>query len=389
MAPRAVHRLVVLHEGEDAWAGEVTQAVIEVGRRITQRGDLVRPSTLGEALADATSPALVVVLANAAAAGSARLAADVERARAATFAVLPVARSLEGVQALLPESLHVINALQWSGSDEAGQRIAAMLGLIEDERKLFLSYRRIEAEGLALQLRRALADRGFDVFLDRFSVPPGADFQKRLTQELADKSFVLLLETATAQGSDWVQWEVSYAVDHHIPVLALSLPGADPDGKFGVLDDAFRRVVGEQELTAPMSAAAELDGPSLGAVLDEVEAQAAKGLRRRRTQLLASTSMALMAAQVPRRPLDGWALLAEPDGRAPVAYMITPRAPVPADLRALDRLRDGTGLAGCEGRLVHGIADRDRETRELLDWITTGRPLATVWITDLQAELLP
>ena len=238
-----------------------------------------------------------------------------------------------------------------------------MLGLVESERKLFLSYRRIEAEGLALQLRRELTDRQFDVFLDRFSVPPGVDFQRRLTQELADKSFVLLLETRTAQNSDWVQWEVSYAIDHHIPVLALSLPGSDPDGKFGVLDDAFRLPIESDDLTEPMSADAELSSTSLSAVLDAIEMQAARGLRRRRTQLLTSVDMALMSAKIKRRPLDGWAVLAEPSGAPPTAYLITPRAPLPVDLRLLDQLRAGTGLANCEGRLVHNTVDESLRRR--------------------------
>ena len=60
-----------------------------------------------------------------------------------------------------------------------------------------------------------------------------------------------------------MQWEVSYAIDHHIPVLALSLPGSDPDGKFGVLDDAFRLPIDTGDLTEPMSADAELTGASL------------------------------------------------------------------------------------------------------------------------------
>jgi hypothetical protein len=388
-SPVALHRLVILHEGEDVWANEVAQAVAEIAEEVTQRSDLVERCPLDDALSDPISPGLVVVLANAAAGTSAQLAGDVERARTGSLAVLPITRSLVGVGAMLPESLQVINALAWNDPAEAAHRIAALLGLVEDERKLFLSYRRFEAEGLALQLRRALADRQFDVFLDRFSVPPGVDFQERLTEELADKSFVLLLETRTAQNSDWVQWEVSYAIDHHIPVLALSFPGADPDGKFSVLDDAFRLPIEDHDLTEPMSATSELTASSLSSVLQAVEAHAARGLRRRRAQLLTSTDMALMSARIKRRPLDGWALLAEPTGMAPIAYLITPRAPIPSDLRALDRIRIDTGLANCEGRLVHNTVDRDPTVAELLEWVAADRPLETISVAALTAELLP
>jgi hypothetical protein len=380
---------VILHEGEDDWAADVVTAVEDIATGVTQRTGLVERSSLDEALADPVSPGLVVVLANAAAGTSGKIANDVDRARAGSLAVLPIARSVTGVSSCLPESLRAINVLPWDDTAEGAQRIAALLGLVESERKLFLSYRRIEAEGLALQLRRQLTDRQFDVFLDRFSVPPGVDFQERLTQELADKSFVLLLETRTAQNSDWVQWEVSYAIDHHVPVLALSLPGSDPDGKFGVLDDAFRFPISDGDLTEPMSADAELTGTSLSSVLDAIEMHAARGLRRRRAQLLTSVDMALMSAKIKRRPLDGWAVLAEPSGAPPMAYLITPRAPLPADLRRLDQLRVGTGLAGCAGRLVHNTVDREPATVALLEWVAANRPLETVLLADLTAILMP
>ena len=44
------------------------------------------------------------------------------------------------------------------------------------------------------QLFDALTHARFDVFFDRFRVDPGVDFQRRLTEELAHKSMVLLLE---------------------------------------------------------------------------------------------------------------------------------------------------------------------------------------------------
>ena len=99
--------------------------------------------------------------------------------------------------------------------------------------------------------------------------------------------------------------------------------------------------------------------------------------------------MALMSAKIKRRPLDGWAVLAEPSGSPPMAYLITPRAPLPADLRLLDQLRVGTGLAGCAGRLVHNTVDREPATVALLEWVAANRPLETVLLADLTASLMP
>ena len=63
--------------------------------------------------------------------------------------------------------------------------------------RIFISYRRLETLPVALQLFDRLTHEGFDVFLDRFSIPPGYDFQRRLNQELEDKSMVILLESGS------------------------------------------------------------------------------------------------------------------------------------------------------------------------------------------------
>jgi hypothetical protein len=62
------------------------------------------------------------------------------------------------------------------------------------------------------------------VFLDRFSIEPGADFQRRLDQELADKSMVVLLESAAIDQSAWTQHEIDFTKRFRLGLLALSLP---------------------------------------------------------------------------------------------------------------------------------------------------------------------
>jgi hypothetical protein len=383
-----VYRLVFVHRGEDVWADEIETAVRRVARSTMLRDDVIVRSELPDALSDPASPAAVVYLASADGAADPNVTQALEQARAATFPVLPVGRHEVGLHLLLPEVIRRLNAIIWDDSAEQVVKIAQLLGLVESERKLFLSYRRTESEALALQLRRALSERGYDVFLDRFSVPPAVDFQERLDAELADKAFVLLLESASAVGSDWVQHEVSYALGHHIAVLALSLPDADPDGRFGVIDDAFRLPIEALELDGA-GPERELTDDALARVLDEVELQVARQLRRRREQLLGSLSDFLFRAGAQRSPLEDWALLAELDGHPAKVYLVTPRAPNPHDLRAVDGLRAQTGIADCVGAVVHDVADRDAERAALLGWIADARPLAVQSLTEIGEELVP
>ncbi|HWK25069.1 MAG TPA: toll/interleukin-1 receptor domain-containing protein [Solirubrobacter sp.] len=383
-----MYRLVFLHRGDDTWADEVDAAVRGVARSTLLRDDVIVRSTLAEAEADRESPAVVIYLASADAAVDADVTAALEAARAASFPVLPVAREETGLHLLLPAGIRRLNAVIWDGSGEPALKIARLLGLVESERKLFLSYRRTESESLALQLRRALSERGYDVFLDRFSVPPAVDFQRRLDAELADKAFVLLLESASAVGSDWVQHEVSYALSHQIAVLALSLPDADPDGRFGVIDDAFRLPVDAGDL-AGAGAGRTLRDAAFAHVLDVVELQTARQLRRRREQLLGSLGDFLFRAGARRSPLGGWALLAEHAGARPKVYLVTPRAPSALDLRTVDRLREETRIVDCAAAVVHDVADRDADHAELLAWIADGRRLSVEALTDVGEELMP
>lgn len=383
-----MYRLVFVHRGDNAWADEIETAVRHVARSTLLRDDVVVRSELPEALADPGSPAAVIYLASPDACADPAVAQALDQARLAAFPVLPIGRDGAGLHLLLPTVIRRLNAIVWDDGAEQAVKIAQLLGLVESERKLFLSYRRTESEALALQLRRALSERGYDVFLDRFSVPPAVDFQERLDVELADKAFVLLLESASAVGSDWVQHEVSYALGHHIAVLALSLPDANPDGRFGVIDDAFRLAVEPVDLDGA-GPERELTDDALARVLDEVELQAARQLRRRREQLLGSLSDFLFRAGARRSALEGWALLAERDGHPAKVYLVTPRAPSPRDLRTVDGLREQTGIADCVAAVVHDVADRDADRAALLGWIADTRPLTVEALAKIGEELVP
>ena len=317
------------------------------------------------------------------AAADPQVAAALERARSEAIGVLPVVHDLRRARQDIPEVLSRLNAMSWD--DDSGRVIQAVLthlGIAERERKLFLSYRRQETSALALQLRRELSERAYDVFLDRFSVPPGDDFQRRLDIELADKAFVLLLESESAIGSPWVQHEVTYALSHRIAVLALTMPDARPDARFEVIDDAFRMELAHGQFAdASTGVGGELKPDALAAVLTAVELRYARQLRRRRAELLGSVADWLFQHSYTSKQAADWALASTSARGSDHVWLVTPRAPVPGDLRELDRLRSAVG-ADCEGTLVHDTPIMDADDLALIEWITDNRPLAA---TRLQA----
>jgi hypothetical protein len=104
--------------------------------------------------------------------------------------------------------------------------------------RVFLSYRRAETLPVALQLYDRLSHDGFDVFLDRYSIGAGYDFQRRLSQELADKAVVVFLESPSVSASEWTRHEITYAIRNRLGMLVLRLPNVDPSASLVVSPDS-------------------------------------------------------------------------------------------------------------------------------------------------------
>ena len=195
------------------------------------------------------------------------------------------------------------------GTNESAVALIAllgMLGLVEEERKVFLSYRRSESTYIASQLHTELVRSGFDVFLDRFALSPGEDFQKRLDEDLGDKAFVVLLESSNLRNSPWVQHEITYAHSHRIDVLAITLPGVSDPQLVPAIDNAFRIRLSQNDCEPD----GQLTAEKLGAILERIEFTHATALRRRREQMLGSLSDQLHRDGCTCVPVKDWAILA-------------------------------------------------------------------------------
>lgn len=379
------YKLVILHPGGD-WPDEVEAAVRTALRQTVLSDGLLEVLQRVPRGIPAGSQIVVAFLADLSSANDDEIRKDLVEARASSYPVVPIVRAGAKHEDVLPNEIRFLNSVSW---DEAREdcllAFLEHLGLVEEERKLFLSYRRSETEHLAIQLRESLCQRRFDVFLDRFSVPPGEDFSVRIDQELADKAFVLLLESRSAIGSEWVQHEVSYALSHHISLLALSTPDADPLGIVGSVDEAFRCRLTSGELVTP----GILATASLDRVLAEVEMKHARQMRRRRIQLLGSLQDWLQRAGFSVDSIADWALLATRTKDVPKVYYVTPRPPKPEDLRIVDELRSGVSSAGVDplGFVVHEAEEQSPRRNALNQWIIAGRPLDMICLRAVPGAL--
>jgi hypothetical protein len=96
-----------------------------------------------------------------------------------------------------------------------------------EDRSIFISYARRDGSVTADRVFAILGAARFDVFLDRFKLPPGQDFVERIEDEIVDKSMVVVIETDTAARSPWVRHEVAVALKRGLGIAAVNL-GASP-----------------------------------------------------------------------------------------------------------------------------------------------------------------
>jgi len=147
--------------------------------------------------------------------------------------IVPLVPDLTSASAYVPKIIGHINCLQLSAADSDLERVVTVLfenfQLLRPERRLFISYRRVEAQSVAIQLYERLDASSFDVFLDTRGVSPAVDFQHVLWHRLADSDVVVLLDTPRFRESVWTVKELARANTTNIQILHLLWPGTVPD----------------------------------------------------------------------------------------------------------------------------------------------------------------
>ena len=142
--------------------------------------------------------------------------------------IIPVVKSNELVPNELPDEIMNINALPINEKNNNTERLVSIIfenfRFLRKERKVFISYRRIDAQGAANKLYDLLDANGFDVFLDTRSVPPAQNFQDQLWHRMTDSDAVILLDTPRFRTSRWTKDELMFANENNIHILHILWP---------------------------------------------------------------------------------------------------------------------------------------------------------------------
>lgn len=146
--------------------------------------------------------------------------------------IVPIVAAGANFSNQIPVCLHATNGYFLPTDDLRLEGLAALLlecvGLLHEQRRVFVSYRRSESRQTAVQIHDELCARNFDVFLDTHDIRPGQLFQDKLWHRLVDCDVVIMLDTPEYFDSKWTTQEVGRALAKRIHVLRLVWPGHIP-----------------------------------------------------------------------------------------------------------------------------------------------------------------
>jgi len=253
----------------------------------------------------------------------------------------------------VPPAWQGINVCFWSR--HPGETIWAVLqraGLTPEDSRLFISYVRADTTPVADQLFAALTEEGFDVFLDRCSVPIGVQFQEQLMQDLCDKAMVVLLNSAGVAKSHWVGEEIAIIKTYRLGLLELRFPSGSPRAD---IDPDFTQTLSASDLESAgpdyAAGAEKLSATVLADMVDRIKEVHGRALHRRRYELIDNFAAALSAFGKMAQALpDGTFVLPSTGRRNETVVGLTVRPPELGDFCHLHQR--GAVSANRDGWLV-------------------------------------
>lgn len=139
-------------------------------------------------------------------------------------ALLPIAMEPDDFKTKFPKEIGGLNGFFLRKNDAESilrlkNFVASYFGVIDTNKKVFISYRRTDLEPLAHKLYDGLIKKKYHPFLDSYSIVEGVDFQEYLRHELVDSEIMILLDSPDFNSSDYCMEEFNIANRERIPVL--------------------------------------------------------------------------------------------------------------------------------------------------------------------------
>ncbi|MDJ0899797.1 MAG: toll/interleukin-1 receptor domain-containing protein [Xenococcus sp. MO_188.B8] len=291
--------------------------------------------------------------------------------------IVPLVKDIEQANELIPATLRKVNALSLNNSYSfKSVAITLILRLLTtyEKRKLFISYSRKDSAKLADQIWEALSKRGFQVFLDLYSIQQGVvDFQERIETELSNMDFLLLIESPNALQSKWVEYEILFALKQRMGLLSLSWPDVlRPNSPLSrdLLNHRFE--IEKSEFHKPDNT---VSSSQLEEIISKIEFFHANAILRRLRNLMSGVIYELEARNVDWNFEKVTSLIIKNNTALDHYYYLNfvPRIPDVYDLFKLDTWKSSETIKPQNKILFHTKLPIQENKENLLDWVRKFR----------------
>lgn len=145
-------------------------------------------------------------------------------------------------QAGIPDILKALPSLDYAKgeAEQLATALLACIGLLQQHRRVFISYRHDEANQTAYQLYKALSALQFDVYLDTHDIaaeegkPPSDEVAALSWHKLYDSDVLLMLDTPGYFDSRWSSAEFGRVLAKGVSILRVDWPGATPSRRSSI-----------------------------------------------------------------------------------------------------------------------------------------------------------
>lgn len=194
--------------------------------------------------------------------------------------VLPVIKNQKDCVKFIPEKIRSTNALELKDSDSIDKLknfVLRYFGLMNVNRKIFISYKRDDCEGLAQKLFEELSKKNFVPFLDSYVIEPGVVFQEHLMHELADAELMIFINSSNYGQSKWCKQELTTASEMQVGIVQLRF-----DDSVDIKESAISRIV----TLGSMKGKEEEYADAIPLIIDAIEGYRAIGFELRRKNIV-------------------------------------------------------------------------------------------------------
>lgn len=307
--------------------------------------------------------------------------------------IAPLASSVTQVHVEIPLQLRHVNVLELGVNQRGVERVVNLVfetfRLLRRERKLFISYRRVDAQPLANRLYDSLDAHGFDVFIDTRSVPPAVDFQSELWHRMSDSDVVVLIDTPGFRQSRWTTEELAKANATNIQILHLLWPGQPEDESSSF--SHFVRLTYTDFWSILPARGRFVRKRTLTRICDDAERLRARAIAARNRYLVDNFCQAARdCGMTPAVQPEQWILLDAGDK----SLAVVPATGVPTSSH-MNEIFDAVANSAAKDRDIWIIYDNRGVLDSWiahLDWLDTHLPLRTIQmarVPDLLRDLTP